>query len=59
MNRQDWAAVESLQRGVASPLYRRGPLGIMEDDVYGFVQMVVCGYLGEPVVGTRQVRKMR
>jgi glycine betaine catabolism A len=59
VNRQDWAAVESVQRGVASPLYRRGPLGIVEDDVYGFVQMVAAAYRGEVPTGGRQEVKVR
>lgn len=59
VNRQDWTAVESVQRGVSSPLYRRGPLGIVEDDVYGFIQMVARGYQGEQPVGVRQGRKVR
>jgi Rieske 2Fe-2S family protein len=58
-NRQDWAAVESVQRGIMNPLFRRGPLGIVEDDVYGFIQMVARGYLGERPEGIRQPAKVR
>jgi Rieske 2Fe-2S family protein len=48
-NKQDWAACESVQRGVASRGYRQGPLATAEDEVYGFVTMVARGYLGEPL----------
>jgi Rieske 2Fe-2S family protein len=49
-NRQDWAAVESVQRGIASPRYRPGVLAHNEDSVYQFVAMVAAGYLGRPLV---------
>ena len=45
-NRQDWAAVESVQRGVASPRFVPGILSGSEDAVYHFVTMVAAGYLG-------------
>jgi Rieske 2Fe-2S family protein len=45
-NRQDWAAVESVQRGVASPRFVPGILSGSEDAVYHFVTMVASGYLG-------------
>jgi Rieske 2Fe-2S family protein len=48
-NRQDWAAVESVQRGVASPLYRPGVLAHNEDAVYQFIAMVAGAYLGRPL----------
>ena len=48
-NRQDWSAVESVQRGMASPHYRPGLLSSQEDAVYQFVTMVARGYIGEPV----------
>jgi glycine betaine catabolism A len=47
-NRQDWRAVESVQRNMASPQYLPGPLGPAEDAVYQFVTMVAAGYLGGP-----------
>lgn len=47
-NRQDWAACESLQRGVASRGYRPGVLTEREHDVYRFVTMVATGYLEHP-----------
>lgn len=46
-NRQDWAACESVQRGLASPHFRPGPLAPNEDAVHRFVSMVARGYLGE------------
>jgi phenylpropionate dioxygenase-like ring-hydroxylating dioxygenase large terminal subunit len=44
-NRQDWAACESVQRGVSSRGYRQGPLSLREDAVYDFITMVAGGYL--------------
>ena len=43
-NRQDWAACESVQRGLASPHFRPGPLAPNEDAVHEFVTMVARGY---------------
>jgi Rieske 2Fe-2S family protein len=48
-NRQDWAACESVQRGLSSPHVVPGPLAMAEDAVYQFVTMVARGYLGQPV----------
>ncbi len=48
-NRQDWAACESVQRGLASPHARPGPLAPDEDAVYAFVTTIARGYLGERV----------
>ncbi len=48
VNRQDWAAVESVQRAVASPAYVPGPLGRHEHAVHAFVAMVARGYAGLP-----------
>jgi len=50
-NRQDWAACESVQRGLASPHASPGPLEASEDAVYSFVTTVARGYLGQPVWG--------
>ncbi len=44
-NRQDWTACESVQRGIASPHFRPGPLAPKEDAVHRFVTMVARGYL--------------
>jgi len=44
-NREDWAACESVQRGVSSPHYRPGPLASNEDAVYQWVTLVARAYL--------------
>lgn len=46
-NSRDWAACESVQRGLASPHFRPGPLAPNEDAVHRFVAMVARGYLGD------------
>ncbi|HWL45642.1 MAG TPA: aromatic ring-hydroxylating dioxygenase subunit alpha [Ilumatobacter sp.] len=48
-NRQDWAAVESVQRGLNSPSYIPGVFGDHEDAVYHFQTMVASAYAGLPV----------
>ena len=48
-NRQDWAACESVQRGLTSPHASPGPLAPDEDGVYQFVTLVARGYQGQPV----------
>jgi Rieske 2Fe-2S family protein len=48
-NRQDWAACESVQRGLASPHASPGPLAPDEDAVYSFVTTIARGYLGQPL----------
>jgi glycine betaine catabolism A len=48
-NRQDWAACESVQRGLSSPHAVPGPLSPTEDAVYRFVTMVARAYQGGPV----------
>ncbi|MGH3383830.1 MAG: aromatic ring-hydroxylating oxygenase subunit alpha [Nocardioidaceae bacterium] len=48
-NRQDWAACESVQRGLGSPHHRPGPLAPNEDAVHQFVQLVGRAYRGQPV----------
>jgi Rieske 2Fe-2S family protein len=45
-NRQDWAACESVQRGLSSPHARPGPLAPEEDGVYQFVTRVARQYQG-------------
>jgi Rieske 2Fe-2S family protein len=44
-NRQDWAACESVQRGLASPHFRPGPLAPGEDAVHQWVRLVAACYL--------------
>jgi len=46
-NRQDWAACESVQRGLSSPHARPGPLAPAEDGVYSFVHRVARAYAGQ------------
>jgi Rieske 2Fe-2S family protein len=48
-NRQDWAACESVQRGLTSPHASPGPLAPSEDAVYSFVTTIARGYLGQSV----------
>jgi Rieske 2Fe-2S family protein len=48
-NRQDWAACESVQRGLSSPHHAPGPLSPDEDGVYQFVTMLARGYRGLPL----------
>jgi len=48
-NRQDWAACESVQRGLSSTNHLPGPLSPREDGVYHYVTMVARGYSGLPL----------
>ena len=43
-NRQDWAACEGVQRGLASRGYRQGPLSLDEDAVAEFVRLIASSY---------------
>ncbi len=45
-NRQDWAACESVQRGMKAPHFEPGPLAPDEDGVYHFVSYVARAYQG-------------
>jgi len=47
-NREDWAACESVQRGVSSPHFRPGPFAPNEDAVHRWVRMVGRVYQGLP-----------
>jgi Rieske 2Fe-2S family protein len=44
-NREDWAACESVQRGLQSPHFIPGPLAPNEDAVYQWVALVANAYL--------------
>ena len=44
-NREDWAACESVQRGVSNPHFRPGPLAAKEDAVYQWVTLLARAYL--------------
>jgi Rieske 2Fe-2S family protein len=46
-NRQDWAACESVQRGLANPHFRPGPLAPGEEAVYWFETLIARAYLGQ------------
>lgn len=46
-NRQDWAACESVQRGLRAKQWVPGPLAPEEDGVYHFLTLVASRYLGE------------
>ena len=46
-NRQDWAACESVQRGLSSPHAQPGPLAPEEEGVYQFVNRVARAYAGD------------
>ena len=43
-NREDWAACESVQRGVSSPHFRPGPLAPGEDAVYQWLTLIARAY---------------
>ena len=43
-NRQDWAACESVQRGLASPHFRPGPFAPNEDAVADLVATIGRAY---------------
>jgi Rieske 2Fe-2S family protein len=45
-NRQDWAACESVQRGLESPHFKPGPLAPNEEAVYQWITMVGRAYTG-------------
>ncbi len=45
-NRQDWAACESVQRGMKAPGYEAGLLAPDEDGVYQFVSRIAKAYRG-------------
>jgi len=48
-NRQDWAACESVQRGLANPHFAPGPLAPSADAVERLVALLSRGYLGLPI----------
>jgi Rieske 2Fe-2S family protein len=45
-NRQDWAACESVQRGLSSPHFLPGPFAPAEDAVHQWVAMIGNAYRG-------------
>ncbi len=58
-NRQDWAACESVQRGLGSSHAQAGPLAPEEDGVYQFVTRVAQSYLGTGTSADQQIRSRR
>jgi Rieske 2Fe-2S family protein len=48
-NGQDWAACESVQRGLRSPHFRPGPFGPREAAVHRFVTLIGRAYRGLPL----------
>jgi Rieske 2Fe-2S family protein len=58
-NREDWAACESVMRGIKNRGYRPGPLSNWEGTVYQFLGILAHAYLGEglvvPHVPTREL----
>jgi Rieske 2Fe-2S family protein len=44
VNRQDWAACESVQRNTTSPGWRQGPFSPWESDVHAVMSAVARGY---------------
>jgi len=50
-NRQDWNAVGSVQRGLASPQHTPGPLAPNESAVYDWVTMLARGYRDPSTIG--------
>jgi Rieske 2Fe-2S family protein len=59
-NREDWAACESVMRGIKNRGYQPGPLSNWEGTVYQFLGIMAHAYLGEglvvPEVPTRELR---
>lgn len=61
-NRQDWAACESVQRGLSSPHYTPGPLAPNETAIYDWVTLLArayrdpAGVFGRPVPAPELLR---
>ena len=53
-NRQDWAACESVQRGLGSPHFRPGPFAPDEDAVARLVRLVTVALRGHSPNGRRE-----
>ena len=54
-NKQDWAACESVQRGLASPHYVPGPFAPNEDAVHRWASLIGRAYLGVPPWGSDEL----
>lgn len=53
-NKEDWGAVESVQRGLASDRFVPGILSMEEESVYQFVHLVASAYLQKPIIKTHR-----
>lgn len=53
-NKEDWGAVESVQRGLASEQFVPGILSADEESVYQFVHLVASAYLQKPLLETHR-----
>jgi len=49
-NRQDWAAIESIQRSTASRGFKPGPITEPEESVYQFFNMIAASYVNGQLV---------
>ncbi len=49
VNKQDWRACESVQRGLASPHFHAGPFSPREDAVHMFATTIARAYRGLPI----------
>jgi Rieske 2Fe-2S family protein len=53
-NKEDWGAVESVQRGLASERFVPGILSPDEESVYQFVHLVASAYIQKPIIKTHR-----
>lgn len=53
-NKEDWGAVESVQRGLASDKFVPGILSAEEESVYQFVHLVASAYMQKPIIKTHR-----
>jgi glycine betaine catabolism A len=53
-NKEDWGAVESVQRSMASEKFIPGILSADEESVYQFVHLVASAYMQKPIIKTHR-----
>ena len=53
-NKEDWGAVESVQRAMASDKFIPGILSTQEESVYQFIHLVTSAYLQKPIIKTHR-----
>ena len=53
-NKEDWGAVESVQRSMASEKFIPGILSTDEESVYQFVHLVASAYMQKPIIKTHR-----